>query len=69
MVGGVFWIIDRNALAYACSKSMDNVNKAKSVRFVVNQKIGNQPELETRVFILGDSVRYEVSDLYGNCFR
>ena len=61
VVAVAFWLIDRNA-TFTFAQVVDNVTKAKSVSFVVHQKIGKQPELETRMFIRGDVVRYEIAD-------
>ncbi|HWY86618.1 MAG TPA: hypothetical protein VNX28_07835 [Gemmataceae bacterium] len=61
VLGGAFWLIDRNA-TFTFAQVVDKVSKAKSVSFVVHQKIGKHPELETRVFIRGDVVRYEIAD-------
>jgi outer membrane lipoprotein-sorting protein len=58
-LAGVLALIDRHA-SRGFAQVVDNVNKAKSVSFVVKQKIGDQPELESRVFIQGDMFRYEI---------
>jgi outer membrane lipoprotein-sorting protein len=58
-LAGVLGLIDRNATR-GFAQVVDNVNKAKSVRFVLRQKIGNQPEMESRMFIQGDMFRHEI---------
>ena len=56
------WIVERNAgLTFA--QIIDNVQKAKSVRFELKQKLGSQPELNSRISLQGDKVRYEIQDM------
>lgn len=58
----LFWGFERNAgLTFA--QVVENVQKAKSVRFDLKQKLGSQPELSSRMFLQGDNVRYELQDV------
>jgi outer membrane lipoprotein-sorting protein len=59
IVAGTIWLMDRNA-SVSFAQVVDNVQKAKSVSFVLKQKLGGQPELESRMFIQGDFFRYEL---------
>lgn len=55
------WTIERNAgLTFA--QVIQNVQKTKSVRFELKQKLGSQPELNSRMSLEGDKVRYEIQD-------
>ena len=36
---------------------VENVKKAKSVSFVLKQKLGNQPELKSKMLIQGNLLR------------
>lgn len=56
---GSLWLIDRGA-AFTFAQVVENVKKAKSVRFVVKQQLGGQPEVDANMFIQGDVLRYEV---------
>ena len=58
VLAGAFWLLDRSA-SMSFAKMVENVKKAKSVSFVVKQKIGDQPELESKMFIRGNFIRYE----------
>jgi outer membrane lipoprotein-sorting protein len=60
ILAGALWLIDRNA-SVSLAQVVDNVQQAKSVSFVLKQKLGNQPELESRMFIKGDFLRYELN--------
>jgi outer membrane lipoprotein-sorting protein len=42
---------------------VENVKKAKTVTFVVKQKLGSQPELECKMAMEGDMIRIELSNL------
>jgi hypothetical protein len=55
------WLPDRSA-SRALAQMVDNVKKANSVSFVVRQKLGDRPELETKMFIQGVFIRYEIPD-------
>lgn len=55
------WTIDRNA-GVTFAQVIENVQKAKSVRFELKQKLGSQPELNSRMSLEGDKVRYEIQD-------
>jgi outer membrane lipoprotein-sorting protein len=48
------------ALTFA--EVVQNVKDAKTVSFTVKQKLGNQPELESKMGIRGDIIRYELAD-------
>jgi outer membrane lipoprotein-sorting protein len=60
IVAGTVWLMDRNA-SIGLAQVVDNVQRAKSVSFVLKQKLGNQPELESRMFIKGEFFRYELN--------
>ena len=59
IVAGTIWLMDRNA-SIGLAQVVDNVQRAKSVSFVLKQKLGKQPELESKMFIQGDFFRYEL---------
>ncbi|HEV8059243.1 MAG TPA: hypothetical protein VGP68_05200, partial [Gemmataceae bacterium] len=62
MIAVALWSLDRNAgLTFA--QVIENVQKAKSVRFELHQKLGSQPEFETRMALQGDMARFEIPDL------
>jgi len=60
VVAGIVWIMDHNA-SISFAQVVNNVQKARSVSFVLKQKLGNQPEFESRMFIQGDFFRHELS--------
>lgn len=60
VVAGTIWLMDRNA-SIGLAQVVDNVQRAKSVSFVLKQKLGNQPELESRMFLQGEFFRYELN--------
>lgn len=59
MIAGWFLLADRFA-SRGFAQALENVKKAQSVRFVISQKFGNQPELEKKVYIDGDKFRLEM---------
>ncbi len=62
MTAGFLWLLHDTAPLFA--EMIVNVQKAKSVRFRVKQKLGAHPEMETRFFGRGERIRYEIPDLY-----
>jgi outer membrane lipoprotein-sorting protein len=60
IVVSTVWLMDRNA-SIGLAQVIDNVQRAKSVTFVLKQKLGSQPELESRMFIKGEFFRYELN--------
>jgi hypothetical protein len=60
-IAGSIWLMDRNA-SFSFAQVVDNIDKAKSVQFAIQQKLGHGPELQGKMFIQGDQVRYEVAD-------
>jgi hypothetical protein len=61
-LAGGLWLIDRSA-SISFAQVVEKVSKAKSVSFVLRQKLGHQPELDSRMFIRGDILRYEIADM------
>jgi len=61
-VVGVSWLLDRNA-STTFAQVLEHVKKAKSVRFVLHQKIGDQAELETKVFMQDNTIRHEIANI------
>jgi len=59
-VAGWFLLLDRFANR-GFAQVLENVKKAQSVSFIINQKFGNQPEIEQKVYIDGDKFRLETA--------
>ena len=60
LLAGALWLLDRTA-SMSFADMVENVKKAKSVSFVLKQKLGNQPELKSKMLIQGNLLRYEVA--------
>ncbi len=61
IVAGAMWIVGHNA-SVTWAQVVDNVNKARTVSFVVKQKSSSQPEIEARLSLRGSVLRYEIAD-------
>ncbi|HEV3415185.1 MAG TPA: hypothetical protein VG056_00140, partial [Pirellulales bacterium] len=61
LVAGALWLMDRTA-ATTFAQMVENVRKAKSVSFVLKQKLGDQALLVTEMAIQGDRLRYVLAD-------
>jgi outer membrane lipoprotein-sorting protein len=61
LAGALALLHGTNSLTFA--QVVENINKAKTVSFVVKQKLGNQPELEFKMAMQGDMIRYELPDV------
>ena len=62
VLAGALWLLDRSA-STSFADVVENVKKAKSMSFVLRQKIGDQPEIEAKMFIQGNLMRYEIPDV------
>ena len=58
----VIWGFERNA-GPSFAQVIERIQKAKAVRFDLKQKLGSQPEISSRMFLQGQSVRYEIQDI------
>lgn len=62
MLGGTFWVMDRSAsLTYA--QVVENVKKAATAQFVVKQKFGDRPALQSKIALKSHFLRLELQDL------
>ena len=61
VLAGAFWLLDRSA-STSFADMVENVKKAKTVSFVMKQKFDDQPELQTKMYVKGNLMRYEISD-------
>jgi outer membrane lipoprotein-sorting protein len=61
-LAGFLWLFDRTA-ALTFADVVQKVKNAKTVSFTVKQRLGNQPELESKMSIRDDIIRYELADV------
>jgi outer membrane lipoprotein-sorting protein len=56
------WIFHENG-PRGFAQVVERVQKSKTVSFVIKQKLGQKPELETKMYIEGERFRYEIPDI------
>ena len=61
VLAGFLWLMDRNA-SFSFAQVVENVNKAKSVRFVLKYKFGDRPEVVSKMALREQTLRYEIPD-------
>ena len=66
VVAGTIWLMDRNA-SVSFAQVVNNVQQAKSVSFVVKQKLGNQPSPRRPTRRSSDGVRPPNHTSGGDC--
>lgn len=60
IAAGAVWFVDHTA-SVTWAQVVDNVNKARTVSFVIRQKLGDQPEVEGTLSLRGPMLRYEMA--------
>jgi outer membrane lipoprotein-sorting protein len=61
-LAATLWIFHQNG-PRGFAQVVERVQKSKTVSFVIKQKLGQQPELETKMYIEGEQFRYEIPDI------
>src|SRR5438552_12125539 len=56
------WVFHQNG-PVGFAQVVERVQKSKTVSFVIKQKLGQKPELETKMYIEGEQFRYEIPDI------